>query len=180
MKFSPLPLAGAYLVEPEPRRDDRGSFVRAFCAREFAQAGLETTYVQMNLSDNTHRGTLRGMHYQHAPHAEVKLVRCVRGAIFDVIVDLRPGSRTEGQWFGARLSQDDGLTMYVPRGFAHGYQALTDGAAVHYMASAYYAPEAEGGCRHDDPSLGIQWPLPVICLSAKDAAWPLLGNAENL
>ncbi|MES2999081.1 MAG: dTDP-4-dehydrorhamnose 3,5-epimerase [Pseudomonadota bacterium] len=174
MKFRPLPLAGAYLIELEPRRDDRGSFARTFCAREFQVAGLETVYVQTNLSENTREGTIRGMHFQRAPHAEVKLVRCVRGAVFDVIVDLRPGSASEGEWFGARLSQDDGTTMYVPAGFAHGYQALTDGAAVHYMASAYYEPGSEGGCRHDDPALAIEWPLAVSSLSPKDAAWPLL------
>jgi dTDP-4-dehydrorhamnose 3,5-epimerase len=176
MKFCALPLAGAYLIKLEAQRDDRGSFARTFCAREFHAVGLETVYVQANLSENARKGTIRGMHFQRDPHAEVKLVRCFRGAIFDVIVDLRPGSASRGKWFGAQLSEDDGTTMYVPKGFAHGYQALTDGAAVHYMASAYYQPGSEGGCRHDDPLLAIQWPLAVSSLSPKDAGWQLLES----
>ncbi len=170
----PLPLAGAYLIQPNPHRDARGSFERSFCAREFAEAGLESAFVQANISTNHAAGTVRGMHFQRAPHAEVKLVRCIRGAIFDVIVDVREESDTYLHWFGAELSEDNGYTMYVPKGFAHGYQAMTDGATAHYMVSAFYAPEAEGGLRFDDPKLSIEWPRAVSDISDKDKNWPLL------
>jgi dTDP-4-dehydrorhamnose 3,5-epimerase len=175
MRFEPTPLAGAYLVQLEPRADARGMFARAFCVQEFAAQGLETLYLQANLSGNTHAGTVRGMHFQREPHAEVKLVRCVKGALYDVVVDLREGSATYLQWFGALLSEENGLMMYVPKGFAHGYQALTDGATAFYMVSAFYAPETEGGVRFDDPKLAIAWPRAVTDLSDKDAQWPLIG-----
>jgi dTDP-4-dehydrorhamnose 3,5-epimerase len=175
MKFEPTPLAGAYLVHLEPRADQRGMFARAFCAEEFAAAGLESSFVQANMSTNTHAGTVRGMHFQRAPHAEAKLVRCIKGAIYDVIVDMREGSATQFRWFGAELSEDNGLAMYVPKGFAHGYQALTDGATVFYFVGAFYAPQSEGGLRFDDPVLSIEWPRAVADVSAKDAAWPLLA-----
>jgi dTDP-4-dehydrorhamnose 3,5-epimerase len=174
MIFHGTPLAGAFLIGLEPREDHRGSFSRAFCTREFEGQGLHSQFVQANLSTNTLRGTVRGMHYQRSPDAEVKLVRCIRGAVFDVIVDLREGSPTFKRWFGAELSESNGLMMYVPEGFAHGMQALEDGATAFYMTSAHYAPGAEGGCRPDDPSLGIEWPLPVTAVSEKDAAWPAL------
>jgi dTDP-4-dehydrorhamnose 3,5-epimerase len=174
MRFEQTPLAGSYLIHPDPRIDRRGTFARAFCAREFAAAGLETDFVQTNVSSNAAAGTLRGMHFQRAPHAEVKLVRCIKGALHDVIVDLREDSPTYRRWFGADLTEDNGLTMYVPRGFAHGYQALTDGATAFYMVSDFYAPDSEGGLRHDDPKLGIAWPRRVVDMSDKDAAWPLL------
>lgn len=175
MQFTSTPLPGAYLVGLEPRADARGMFARAFCAQEFGGQGLETAFVQANISTNTHAGTVRGMHFQRAPHAEVKLVRCTKGAIFDVIVDMREDSPTYRRWFGAELSEDNGLAMYVPQGFAHGYQALSDGAAVFYLVSAFYAPQSEGGLRHDDPALSIEWPRPATEVSPKDAAWPLLG-----
>ncbi len=174
MRFAPTALAGAYLIHLEPRVDERGLFARAFCAREFADHGLEPNYVQANISTNTRVGTVRGLHFQRAPHAEVKLVRCVKGAVYDVIVDLRENSKTYRRWFGAELSDANGLTMYVPQGFAHGYQALSDGATVFYMVSAFYAPQAEGGLRFDDPKLAIEWPLAVAEVSEKDAKWPLL------
>jgi dTDP-4-dehydrorhamnose 3,5-epimerase len=174
MIFNPTSLAGAYVVELEQRQDARGSFARAFCAREFEAQGLARSFVQANLSTNVAKGTIRGMHYQLAPHAEVKLVRCVRGSLYDVIVDLREGSPTYLQWFGAELSEDNGLMMYVPAGFAHGLQALTDGATAYYLVDAFYAPGAEGGCRYDDPAIGVSWPLPVGAISEKDAAWPRL------
>jgi len=174
VRFEAAPLAGAYLVHLEPILDARGSFARAFCAQEFGAQGLETNFVQANISTNTRAGTLRGMHFQRAPHAEVKLVRCVKGAIYDVIVDMREGSPTYLRWFGAELNEDNGAAMYVPKGFAHGYQALSDGAAAFYMVSAYYAPQAEGGLRHDDAKLAIAWPRAVADLSEKDARWPLL------
>jgi dTDP-4-dehydrorhamnose 3,5-epimerase len=174
MQFKITSLAGSYLIQLEPRVDGRGMFARAFCAQEFAAHRLETTYLQANLSTNTYAGTVRGLHFQNAPHAEVKLVRCVRGAVYDVIVDMRENSDSYLRWFGAELSEENGLMMYVPKGFAHGYQALTDGATVFYMVSAAYAPQAEGGLRHDDPKLAIAWPRSVSDLSDKDAAWPLL------
>ena len=174
MIFNRTPLAGAYTIALEPRQDARGHFARAFCTREFAAHGLETGFVQANLSFNARSGLVRGMHFQTGADAEVKLVRCMRGVIFDVIVDLRPESETYLNWFGAELSEDNGLLMYVPRGFAHGYQSLTEGATAHYMVSAFYAPHAEGGVRHDDPAIGIRWPQSVTDISDKDAAWPLL------
>jgi dTDP-4-dehydrorhamnose 3,5-epimerase len=174
MRFAPIPLAGGYLIHPELRVDDRGQFARAFCAREFAAEGLETVYVQANVNSNVQAGTVRGMHYQRAPHAEVKLVRCIKGAIYDVVVDLREDSQTYLGWYGAELSEGNGLAMYVPKGFAHGYQALADGATAFYMVSSYYAPEFERGLRFDDPKLAIPWPRAVSNISDKDAAWPLL------
>lgn len=174
MLFHETPLRGAFLVGLERRQDERGHFARAFCAREFAEHGLETAFVQANLSMNAKAGIVRGMHFQRAPHEEVKLVRCVVGALYDVIVDLREDSPTYLKWFGAELSQDNGQMMYVPRGFAHGYQSLTDGATAHYMVSAFYAPSSEGGVRHDDPAIDIAWPVPVTDISTKDRTWPLV------
>ena len=176
MRFEPTPLDGAYLIHLERREDERGFFARAFCAKEFGEHGLETDYVQANLSHNTNAGIVRGMHYQKAPHQEVKLVRCVSGEIFDAIIDLREDSPTYRKWFGAKLSAENGALMHVPRGFAHGYQALTDGAMVHYMVSAYYAPDAEGGVHHADPAIGIEWPMPVSETSPKDAAIAMIGE----
>ena len=174
MRFQPLPLHGAYLIDLERRRDSRGTFARAFCAQEFAAHGLETNFVQANMSTTARAGMVRGMHFQRPPHAEVKLVRCIGGAIHDVIVDLRPDSPTYRRWFGAELSAENGRMMVVPRGFAHGFQARTDDATTFYMVSAFYAPEAEGGVRHDDPALAIAWPLAVTEISDKDSQWPLL------
>lgn len=174
MRFEPTPLANAFLIHPEPRTDARGLFARAFCAQEFGAQGLETVFVQANISTNSHAGTVRGMHFQRAPHAEVKLVRCIKGAVYDVIVDMREGSPSYRRWFGAELSENNGAAMYVPKGFAHGYQALSDGAAVFYLVSAFYAPAAEGGLRHDDPALAIAWPRAATDISPKDAAWPLI------
>ncbi len=176
MTFQETNLKGAWLIGLEPRTDDRGTFARAFCVKEFGAHGLATTFVQANISTNKRRGTVRGMHFQRAPHAEVKLVRCIHGAIHDIIVDLRPDSPTYRQSFGAELSAENGLALYVPEGFAHGYQALTDGATAHYLVSACYEPSTEGGVRHDDPALTVCWPLPVSDLSVKDAAWPLLSS----
>jgi dTDP-4-dehydrorhamnose 3,5-epimerase len=174
VRFEPTQLAGAYLIHLEPRVDERGLFARTFCAREFGAQGLETAYVQTNISTNARAGTVRGLHFQRAPDAEVKLVRCVKGALYDVIVDMREGSSTYLRWFGAELSDNNGIAMYAPKGFAHGYQALTDGATVFYLVSAFYAPQAEGGLRFDDPKLAIKWPRAVSDVSDKDAQWPLL------
>jgi dTDP-4-dehydrorhamnose 3,5-epimerase len=174
--FVPTPLAGAFLIRWRPREDDRGLFARAFCAGEFAAHGLCSSFVQANISVNRAEGTVRGMHYQTSPHEEVKLIRCTRGGLFDVIVDVRPNSPTYLKWFGAELSEGNGAMMYVPMGFAHGYQSLTPDATAFYLVSTQYTPDAEAGLRHDDPALGIKWPLPVESTSPRDARWPLLPN----
>lgn len=172
MRFVATRLKGAYLIEPEIRADERGFFARAFCRREFLAHGLNPELVQCNLSFNPASGTLRGMHYQRAPHTEAKLVRCTAGAICDVILDLRPGSPTFTQWAAVELSAGNRRLLYVPEGFAHGYQTLTEGAEVFYQVSAFYHPGSEGGVRWDDPAFKIEWPLPVSSISAKDASYP--------
>lgn len=172
MIFTELPLAGAFVIDLEPRRDDRGFFARAFCVKEFEQHGLETGIVQANLSQNERRGTVRGMHYQRAPHAEVKIVRCVSGAVFDAIIDLRPESPTHLRWTAVELTRDNRRMLYVPEGFAHGYQALEDDSEVLYLVTHFYSPEHEAAVRWNDPRFGIAWPIPDVILSPKDAAHP--------
>jgi dTDP-4-dehydrorhamnose 3,5-epimerase len=172
MIFHASPLQGAFVIEPERRGDDRGFFARIFCEQEFAAHGLETRSAQVNNSLTAKRGTLRGFHYQLPPAAEVKLVRCVRGAIHDVIVDLRPDSPSFGRSFGAELSAENRRMMVVPRGFAHAFLTLTDDAEAIYLVSDAYAPEQERGLRFDDPWIGAEWPLAPTELSEKDAAWP--------
>lgn len=172
MKFHPTPIAGAHLVELERRGDDRGFFARVFCQDEFGAAGLATSFVQVNNSTSAKRGTLRGLHYQLPPSAEVKLVRCIRGALYDAIVDLRPDSASFGQWFGAELNDDNRLMMYVPRGCAHAILTLRDDTEVLYMVSATYAPGSERGVRFDDPRFSIEWPVEPVEISPKDRAWP--------
>lgn len=179
MIFEETPLAGAFVIRPELRADERGAFARVFCRREFEAHGLDPDVVQANVSVNVAAGTVRGMHFQRPPCAEAKLVRATRGAIFDAIVDLRPESPTHLRWFGIRLDERDRTMLYVPPRFAHGYQSLDDDAEVTYLVSEYYAPDHEGGLRHDDPSLGIEWPLAVSSISPKDAAWPLLGDGAE-
>ena len=172
MIFTETPLAGAFVIALEPRDDDRGFFARAFCRNELAEHGLDSNVVQANLSYNHKRGTLRGMHMQKPPHGEDKMVRCVAGAIWDAIVDLRPDSPTFLQWFGVELSAANRLMLYVPKGFAHGYQTLTDGSEVLYMVTQFYAPGAERGLRWNDPAFGIPWPIEDPILSPKDADAP--------
>jgi len=173
MRFDATPLEGAYVIELEPHGDDRGHFARTYCQAEFSQHGLAATVMQANTAFSKHKGTLRGMHYQVAPHAEAKLVRCIRGALFDVMVDLRPDSVTYCQWFGLELTPDGGRMLYVPEGFAHGYQTLMDDTEVIYQVSASYAPQAERGVRWDEARFGIQWPITdAVILSDKDRAWP--------
>lgn len=172
MKFLPTKLAGAFVIEPERRGDERGFFARIFCAREFAASGLESRFCQVNNSFSAHRGTLRGLHYQLAPAAEVKLVRCIRGALWDAILDLRPDSLSFGQWFGTKLSAENRLMIYVPRGFAHAILALTEDVETLYLASEFYTPEQERGIRYDDPRFAISWPIAPLEVSAKDRAWP--------
>jgi dTDP-4-dehydrorhamnose 3,5-epimerase len=178
MRFDPLDVDGAFLVTPEPRSDDRGWFARVFCAEEFTAHGLEPAVAQVNLAETARAGTVRGLHYQLPPAAEAKLVRCVAGAIFDVVVDNRRGSPTFGRWAGAELTAADGAALYVPPGCAHGYQALSDGARALYQASVAYAPALERGIDHADPTVGIAWPLPPIGVSAKDLTLPPLQAAE--
>lgn len=175
MRFTPLPLAGAFAIDLEPRADERGAFARTFCQDTFAAHGLATDFVQANQSWNLRRGTLRGMHYQHPPHAEVKYIRCIAGAVYDVIVDIRQGSPTFLQHVGLELSADNKRGIYVPAGFAHGFITLADDTQLAYMHSARYAPGSEGGIRYDDPRLGITWPLAPTVMSDKDQVYPWLG-----
>jgi dTDP-4-dehydrorhamnose 3,5-epimerase len=176
MIFTKTPLAGAYLIDLEPRGDERGFFARTFCAREFAEHGLITEFVQANFSTAAQTGTIRGLHYQVAPAPEAKLMRCTRGAIFDVIVDMREGSATRGQWFGAELTPENRTAMYVPENFAHGFLTLEPDSEVHYMVSGFYTPETERGVRFDDPAVGIEWPIPAQVVSDKDRAWPSIAD----
>ena len=172
MRFIPATLAGVVLIEPEPHHDERGFFARTFCTREFGAQGLETAFVQHSVSHSRLRGTVRGMHFQRAPHAEVKVVRCIAGAIRDVLVDLRPESPTFGRWEGFDLTAGNGRSLYVPKGVAHGFQTLEAETVVAYLISEFYAPEAASGVRHDDPAFGIDWPLSISAISEKDRNWP--------
>jgi dTDP-4-dehydrorhamnose 3,5-epimerase len=176
MRFTESPLRGAFVVELEERTDDRGFFARAFCAKEFADHGINDKVVQANVSYNHVAGTLRGIHYQVPPAAETKFLRCTRGAIHDVIVDLREGSATRGQHFGAELTATNRKAILVPEGFAHGFITLADESEVLYLVSEFYTPGCERGLRWDDPRLGIRWPRPAAVISEKDASWPLLGD----
>jgi dTDP-4-dehydrorhamnose 3,5-epimerase len=171
--FVETDLAGAFVIALERREDDRGFFARTWCRREFEEAGLSTEIAQCNLSFNHRAGTLRGLHYQVAPDEEVKLIRCTRGAIYDVIVDLRRGSPTFKQWIGVELTAENRKALYVPEGFAHGYQTLVDETETVYQVSEFYAPGAERGLRWDDPALGIVWPEAAeLIISDKDRSWP--------
>ena len=165
-------LPGAYVINLEPIQDSRGFFARVWGEEELAARGLETEIAQCSVSFSERKGTLRGMHFQRAPHEEVKLVRCTRGALFDVIIDLRPSSQTFCRWIGVELSADNRRTLYVPGGCAHGFQTLTDGTEVFYMISTPHVPEAADGVRWNDPSFGIVWPLEATEISDKDAQWP--------
>jgi dTDP-4-dehydrorhamnose 3,5-epimerase len=171
--FTETKLPGAFVIDLELREDDRGVFARTFCAQEFEAHGLKPTVAQCNLSFNHKAGTLRGMHYQTAPACETKLVRCTKGAIYDVIIDIRPDSPTYMQHIGVELTAENRWILYVPEMFAHGYQSLTDGAEVFYQVGEFYTPGYEGGIRYDDPAFKIEWPVPVTVISEKDAAWPL-------
>jgi dTDP-4-dehydrorhamnose 3,5-epimerase len=172
MIFTETTLRGAYLVELERREDERGFFARSFCQREFKELGLDPCVVQCNISFNKQRGTLRGMHYQIPPHAEAKLVRCTRGAIYDVIIDLRHSSSTFLRWTGVELTSENHSALYIPEGFAHGFQTLTNDSEIFYQMSEFYAPEAARGIRWNDPTFGITWSLPVSVISDKDSALP--------
>jgi dTDP-4-dehydrorhamnose 3,5-epimerase len=171
MIFTTTKLVGAYFIEPEKKYDARGFFARVWCQKEFAEHDLTSHLVQINISHNKHWGTLRGMHYQVEPFQESKLVRCTRGAIYDVIIDLRQESPSYRQWLGVKLTADDHKMLYVPEGFAHGFQTLEDDTEVVYQVSAFYAPQSEAGVRYDDPGFGIVWPLEVQVISDKDRNW---------
>ena len=175
MIFTATRLAGAYLIDPERIEDERGFFARTWCRDEFERQGLNPRLVQCNVSYNHRRGTLRGMHYQAKPHEEAKLVRCTRGAIYDVIVDLRPDSPTYRQWVAVELTAENRRMLYIPEGFAHGFQTLADETEVFYQMSESYHPQSARGVRYDDPALGIAWPLEVAIISEKDRGYPLLG-----
>jgi dTDP-4-dehydrorhamnose 3,5-epimerase len=171
--FEETAIPGAFVLELEKREDERGFFARAWCAREFSEHGLSTDLSQSNVAHNRRRGTIRGLHYQRAPHEEAKLVRCTRGAIYDVVLDLRPGSPTYKRWAAFELTADNRRMLYIPEGCAHGYQTLTDGTETLYQVSEFYAPDCEGGVRWDDDAFAIAWPdADERLLSEKDATWP--------
>ena len=178
MIFTETALPGAFVIDLERREDSRGYFARAFCQHEFADQGLKPVIVQANVAFNISAGTLRGMHFQYPPKAETKIVRCTRGAIVDIIVDLRPESATYLESISVDLNEDNGRALYVPERFAHGYQTLVDRTETSYQVGEFYAPETEGGLAYDDPRLGLQWPLPVAMISEKDAQWESLELVE--
>ncbi len=172
MKFIPTKLAGAYIVEPELIRDDRGFFARSWCYQEFIKQGLNPHLVQCNISFNSHRGIIRGMHYQIAPYEEVKLVRCTRGSIYDVIIDLRPNSATFKQWTAIELTANNHLALYIPAGFAHGFQTLEMETEVFYQMSEFYHPESARGVRWNDPAFAVDWRLEPVMMSDRDQSYP--------
>lgn len=172
MIFRKTKLKGAYIIELERVKDERGFFARSFCEKEFEAHGLIGRFVQGNISFNEKRGTLRGMHYQMAPHEEAKLIRCTRGAIYDVIIDLRPNSDTYLDWIGVELTANNRKMLYLPENFAHGYQTLVHDTEVYYLASQFYSPSSVRGVRYDDPAVGIEWPLEVKVISDQDKSWP--------
>ena len=179
MRFAPLPVEGAWLVEPEPRTDERGLFARTWCAREFAEHGLSAALAQISVSYNEMAGTLRGLHYQEEPHAEIKLVRCTAGSIYDVIVDLREDTKTYLRWYGATLSATNRMALSVPKGCAHGFLTLEDGSEVLYQISDFHHAESARGVRWNDPAFGIEWPRVPARISQRDAEYPLFTRAHR-
>lgn len=176
MKFLPTPLDGVHVVEPEPRCDERGFLARTYCEREFATKSLNTRWVQHNHTSTRQKGSVRGMHWQADPLPEIKLVRCLVGRVFDVLVDVRPGSPTFGKWHAEELSAENMRALYIPAGYAHGFQCLEDDCELFYLMSEYYQPDMACGLSCNDPDVGIAWPLPVINLSPRDAALPGLDK----
>ena len=179
MIFLETKLKAAFIVDVDCREDDRGFFARVFCQHEFSEHGLKPLIAQANIAFNKKTGTLRGMHFQFPPAAETKLVRCTRGAILDIIVDLRPESSTYLDHVAVELTADNHRGLYVPERFAHGYQVLEDGTETSYQVGEFYTPSSEGGLRYNDPQLGLKWPLPVTEISVKDDSWPLLTEVER-
>lgn len=175
MYFIDTDVIGAKVVDPAPHADERGRFMRAWCMREFSEHGISFVPVQANMGFSVRKGTLRGMHFQTAIAPEAKLVRCTRGAMFDVVLDLRPDSPTYLKWFGTELTAENGRMLYVPEHCAHGYQTLVENTEMYYMTSAFYTPDAARGVRFDDPAFKIQWPLLAAAVSSQDRAWPLVG-----
>jgi dTDP-4-dehydrorhamnose 3,5-epimerase len=178
MIFTETKLPGAFIIDLEPRVDERGFFARSFCQNEFEAHGLKPVIAQANLAFNAKKGTVRGMHFQYPPAAETKVVRCTRGRIIDIIVDLRPESPTYMQHVSVELGEDDHRAIYVPERFAHGYQALEDKTETSYQVGEFYTPSAEGGLRFDDARLGLTWPLPLSVISEKDKAFRPLAEIE--
>ena len=176
MRFREAEVVGVWVIDPSLHQDDRGRFMRAWCTREFAEHGIDFLPVQANMGFSVGKGTIRGMHYQEVPVLEAKLVRCTRGAAFDVAIDLRPESPSYGKWFGVELSAENGRMLYVPESCAHGFQSLEDRTEVHYMTSAFYTPNAVRGVRFDDPAFNIHWPLAATIVSEQDRNWPLAGK----
>ena len=180
MIFTKTQLDDAWLIDLEPREDERGFFARIWCRQELAAQGLDTEIAQESLSFNRHRGTVRGLHFQQPPHEEIKIVRCTRGGIFDVIVDLRPRSPSYLSWQGFELTAENRKALYVPKGFAHGFQTLADKAEIVYQISEFYAPNSAGGYRYDDEAFGIAWPLPVTVIGDRDLSWPAFRASSRV
>jgi dTDP-4-dehydrorhamnose 3,5-epimerase len=172
MIFQGTPLPGAYVIEPKKIEDDRGFFARIWCKSEFTRHGLKSDLAQTNIGFSTRKGTLRGLHFQKAPHAEVKIVRCTKGAVYDVIVDLRPESSMYKAWFGVELSEENRKMIYVPEGFAQGYITLADNSEIYYHTSEFYHPESASGVRYNDRAFGIAWPGAISVISQQDSQWP--------
>ncbi|QOZ25145.1 dTDP-4-dehydrorhamnose 3,5-epimerase [Bradyrhizobium sp. CCBAU 51753] len=179
MIFTETKLKGAYIIDLDRMKDERGFFARAFCQKEFRDHGLKAVIAQANVASNARKGTLRGMHFQYPPAAESKLVRCTRGAILDIIVDLRPESSTYLEHISIELNEDNMTALYVPERFAHGYQVLLDNTDTTYQMGEFYTPGAEGGLPYDDPWLGLRWPLPVSVISSRDQAFRPLREVED-
>ncbi len=172
MKFTETPIGGVLLVDLEPVHDERGFFARMYCEEEFRSRGLEPRIAQSSMAHNARKGTLRGMHFQRDPHAEVKLVRCTSGSVYDVVIDLRPGSPTFRHWFGTELTARNRRMLYIPHGIAHGYQSLEDETEISYQMSTPYLPEAAAGVRWDDPAFAVRWPLEVTAITERDRSYP--------
>lgn len=176
MNFRQTDIKDVWIIEPELRKDERGFFARIVCENEFKNYGLNAKWVQQNISGNLKKGTLRGMHYQKGSAAEIKAIRCTKGAVFDVAVDIRPGSETRYKWVGAELTAENHRMIYIPEGFAHGYITLSEEAEITYLVSNFYTPGQEGGIRFDDPVIGIDWPIKPQVISEKDQAWAYIGD----
>jgi dTDP-4-dehydrorhamnose 3,5-epimerase len=179
VNFIETTISGLYIVELETLSDERGYFARSFCAREFEKLGLESTVAQCNVSFNSKAGTLRGLHFQAPPYEEAKLVRCTRGAIYDVAVDIRPDSPTYLKWFAVELAGENGRMIFIPRGFAHGFQTLADSTEVFYLMSEFFHPDSARGLRWNDPAIAIPWPLSNPIMSDKDRTYPLLDGKSK-
>ena len=180
MIFTSLQLKGAYIINLDKKEDKRGFFARFYCMNEFEKQGLITNLVQMNTTLSREKGTIRGLHFQNLPKAEVRIVRCLRGKIWDVIVDIRAKSPTYGQWYGKELNEENRTSMYVPKGFAHGFQTLVDDVELLYLHSNFYSSEHEGGILYNDKTVGVDWPLPVSEISERDTLHPRLNQVKPI